>query len=61
MRRRPIGCIWLVAAAILAGGCASSTAPIDPAAPASVEQLMAGVDIPYERFTLENSCAVSPG
>jgi predicted Zn-dependent peptidase len=42
---------------VFASGCASTPA-IDPNAPASVEQLMAGVDIPYESFVLENGLTV---
>ena len=47
-------------ALMLAAGCASTGAPVaaDPNAPASVAQLMAGVDIPYESFVLENGLTV---
>ncbi len=43
---------------MFASGCASTSAPVDPNAPASVAQLMAGVDIPYETFELENGLTV---
>ncbi|HYD87342.1 MAG TPA: pitrilysin family protein [Vitreimonas sp.] len=48
---------WATAAVVALAGCASSPAETSRE-PASVEQLLAGVDIPYEQFELENGLTV---
>lgn len=47
----------MLGAAALAG-CASSSGGDSGAQPASVEQLLAGVDVPYEQFVLDNGLTV---
>lgn len=49
-----------IVAAIALGACATSAGVSGraPEAPASVEELLAGVDIPYESFTLDNGLTV---
>lgn len=46
------------AAVLVLTGCASTPREEAESAPASVEELLAGVDIPYERFELENGLTV---
>ncbi|MBN8605519.1 MAG: insulinase family protein [Caulobacterales bacterium] len=48
----------LVAGALALAGCASAGGAGDAQQPASVEQLLAGVDVPYQRFTLDNGLTV---
>jgi zinc protease len=48
----------LVAGALALAGCASAGGAGNAQQPASVEQLLAGVDVPYERFTLDNGLTV---
>ncbi|MGE0595581.1 MAG: M16 family metallopeptidase [Hyphomonadaceae bacterium] len=51
-------------AALMLGACASTGAPLEAGVaagqdqPASVAELLAGVDIPYQTFTLENGLSV---
>jgi predicted Zn-dependent peptidase len=47
-----------MAAALLAAACASSSGGAEPDRPATVAELMAGVDVPYESFTLDNGLTV---
>ena len=50
--------IWAAAAALLLTSCASAGQGGADLRPASVEELMAGVDVPFESFTLDNGLTV---
>jgi len=50
--------VLIAAAALALAGCATSGESQSSQAPASVEQLLADVDIPYHRFTLDNGLTV---
>lgn len=56
MKRALAGALMFAAAL---SGCATSSAPAaDQARPATVAELLEGVEIPYERFTLDNGLTV---